>query len=179
MPIAEINIYRGAYIETLSIQEENKNDKVFMSHLRSISSRCHHVPTVYHCKNCSRLFIIKGNDARPLTTEEERNIDNRSMIGIPPTFKVGRGILIPMMNGRLANCRVGDQFYSIPSGDTVQDLLYKAFTNGANPANTDLSTMLEITLPQSACTVDAHRLRGVLDPADWKALNMQYCFLVE
>lgn len=136
-------------------------------------------PAVYFCKNCSHLFIITENDARPLTAEEERNIDNGSMIGIPPTFKVGRGIPIPMMNGRLANCRVGVQFYSIPSGDTVQDLLYKAVTNGANPANTDLSTLLEMALPQSACTVDAHRLRGVLDPADWKALNKQYCFLVE
>jgi len=134
---------------------------------------------IFHCRNCDHFFIIRNSKVRPLTAQEERSIDDGSMIGIPSTYKVGQGIPLPMLNGQRANCRVGDKFFCIPAGDKVVDLLYKAITNGADPANTDIGTLLEMALPESACKVDVCRLRNLVGSTDWKELNEQEHFMVE
>ena len=139
-------------------------------------------PHIFNCQSCHQMFIAgeSPDSCRVLDQEEWWSACNTSdMPGLPYNLRMNRGIPIPMLNGGKANLLLGDKFYQIPEGETIQSLYYAALVRGFNPSSGSLRDLLECVLPDGAKTVDAFTLRNKVGSQVWDRINKGGCFVPE
>ena len=139
---------------------------------------------IFLCRTCDKICIVKHCDARPLTTTELKEIDDQTYNGIPGEMRAGIGIPIPMMDGKNANCRIGDMFLHVPDWLTARDLIARAYANEEDLETISLKDVLLVKIPEKNCQVDAHKLRdrlvgSGLGLSGWDIINKKFSFIEE